>query len=498
MRLLFLISLLLSMTKSFGQDAPLSIFDAKLHVCKAHSTDAMADFSAPDCNLITPRELDPQQQALWVKTHLGISPKLLNSKHPIGLYVSGKMASKIYLNGTELGSNGTPGLDKNQEVAGQMDRVFYVPRELLNQQSNELVLLLSGWHSQLSLAAPVHGIFFGTYEQPQAWMLRHYWPSFTVSGALLLASLYLLVLGANSAHKGPTLALAWMALMATLQLFSEVSRALWPYSYPWHDLRLLGILFCVLSFCIGLLYHLLARFWPSRRWSMLLAGTILVVLGAVSREGFDDKSSTSVLIACLLGLNILLWRYFQGRHKAMLPMVILSLFGITVLFSPSQFLDTNFYFLLAGLMLLLAHSQATSLVKERSLRKSEQQRAEQLALTLTRLEAEQSPQTLSISSAGNIEQFKTDQLLYCKSDRDYVEFMLDDGRLLLDSASSLATLEESLPGTFLRVHRSYLVNTDRISSLDREPNGTGILTLDSKHKVPVSRRIMPKVREAVS
>ena len=63
---------------------------------------------------------------------------------------------------------------------------------------------------------------------------------------------------------------------------------------------------------------------------------------------------------------------------------------------------------------------------------------------------------------------------------------------------TLAGLEEDLPETFLRVHRSHIVNTAFVSALEREPSGIGRLTLTNATDVPVSRRIMPKVRTALA
>ena len=59
-----------------------------------------------------------------------------------------------------------------------------------------------------------------------------------------------------------------------------------------------------------------------------------------------------------------------------------------------------------------------------------------------------------------------------------------------------------LPSTFLRVHRSYLVNMDFIRALNSKSllsntktTGGGFLQLGECLEVPVSRRIIPTVRE---
>lgn len=65
-------------------------------------------------------------------------------------------------------------------------------------------------------------------------------------------------------------------------------------------------------------------------------------------------------------------------------------------------------------------------------------------------------------------------------------------------AGSLSEMEDTLPATFLRVHRSHLINVMFVKSLNREPSGTGTLTLVEGSDIPVSRRVMPSVRQALA
>ena len=87
-------------------------------------------------------------------------------------------------------------------------------------------------------------------------------------------------------------------------------------------------------------------------------------------------------------------------------------------------------------------------------------------------------------------------LSHCSGAGDYVELCLQDGKSLLHQ-STLNELESELPAEFVRVHRSHIVNTSQIGSLSREPSGVGRLLMANGATVPVSRRIMPKVRDAL-
>jgi len=76
-----------------------------------------------------------------------------------------------------------------------------------------------------------------------------------------------------------------------------------------------------------------------------------------------------------------------------------------------------------------------------------------------------------------------------------VELHLKEGLMQLYSGT-LKGLERNLPKTFLRVHRSYLVNLDLVSSL-KSISGIGTLALHGGDEIPVSRRVMPAVRDSL-
>jgi DNA-binding LytR/AlgR family response regulator len=103
---------------------------------------------------------------------------------------------------------------------------------------------------------------------------------------------------------------------------------------------------------------------------------------------------------------------------------------------------------------------------------------------------------MSLLEAGQVHRVPTDDIVSISGADDYIEVKLKSGKSRLIS-STLAEMEASLPSFFLRVHRSHIVNTNYIESLNREPTGTGILTLAHGGSLPVSRRIMPSVRKAL-
>ena len=149
------------------------------------------------------------------------------------------------------------------------------------------------------------------------------------------------------------------------------------------------------------------------------------------------------------------------------------------------------------MLIFLFYRQALTLVGERQRRQAEERRAQQLETALAEARQRTAPAQLQLVSAGRVDYVPTDRIVQLKGAGDYVEVHYDDGRTALYNGS-LAGLEAELPETFLRVHRSHIVNTAFVNALERDASGVGRLLLAQGSEVPVSRRIMPKVRSALA
>jgi len=87
-----------------------------------------------------------------------------------------------------------------------------------------------------------------------------------------------------------------------------------------------------------------------------------------------------------------------------------------------------------------------------------------------------------------------DQLDYAQGRDDYVG-LHSGGRELLKQ-QRLADLEESLdPGRFVRIHRSYLLNVDRLASIETEDRDRKVAVLRDGTRLPVSRSGYARLRE---
>lgn len=414
---------------------------------------------------------------------------------PLAIYVSAKASSEVYLNGRFVGRNGLPAATAAQEIPGVMDAVINAPQHLFRTGRNEVTLRMSSHHGFVRLGQPVHWIAVGAAGQPQDGFLRHYWPSLITFGAFIMGALYFWVAALRGEDRRGSLMLALISLLAAGQLFTEVSRGIFAYPYPLHDLRLILIVLFSAGFGLSVAFHV-ARKLNALHLGWMLAAGCATAIAAVAATGYDLKAAAAMLTP-LAGCAVVAGRCaIQRRPGALQSVIALGGFIALIVSFPVSFLDTLFFHAIAVLLLFLFVQQALTLAREAQRSRQQQARADQLELALEQARQNDEPSTITVRSAGKLDIIRADQITHCQGAGGYAELHLVEGRKLLHTAT-LNELAESLPLTFLRVHRSYLVNTTHVRALRRNASGPGRLLLSDGTEVPVSRRVMPKIRLAI-
>jgi DNA-binding LytR/AlgR family response regulator len=462
-------------------------------------------FNEPECRTQSATRVDPQDSALWVKFALPIPEKLLNNEQPMSVYVSGKTSSRVYFNGAYLGQNGTPSFNPNEEFPGKIDAMFYVPPSLLKSSDNHIILQLSSHHGFIKLTSPINFIGFGSYAGATSLLQQNIGLSFVPLGALVLGALYFFVASFSSHNRRTNRLFLAMCLLAGSQLFAEISRALFAYSYPFHDLRLILITTFSQTFGILLLYFITLKLNLEKATLWTLIGASISVVCVFLVPGFDPKTAVGILIpSCFCTGLIAFSLYKQPSKEKLISLLTFVVFIVIVILTLSRFHDILFYYIITLVLAILFVQQALKLNSEQKQRQLEQQQLIKLQLILEQNQQQQQPKKLSINSAGKVELIASDAIIYCKAAGDYAELFLKDNKQILFSGT-LKELESQLPGTFLRVHRSFLVNMEHIVSLNNKSQGSakvvsggGFLILTGDHEVPVSRRIIPQVRNAIT
>jgi DNA-binding LytR/AlgR family response regulator len=90
-----------------------------------------------------------------------------------------------------------------------------------------------------------------------------------------------------------------------------------------------------------------------------------------------------------------------------------------------------------------------------------------LKRSILRFQREFTPEpdkTLCFKSYGDYKFINMDEVVYLKADNNTTDFMLDSGDVV-GAFKSLKFFQETLPKNFVRIHNSYIVNTDFVSRI---------------------------------
>lgn len=123
---------------------------------------------------------------------------------------------------------------------------------------------------------------------------------------------------------------------------------------------------------------------------------------------------------------------------------------------------------------------------------------EALLNTLQRLTPAQKTETQYISARTHkgVEVVPLDEVRCFVAEHKYVTAYFPEGDLLLDD--SLVELEQRFPEHLVRVHRSALVAKAYIEALETGQGGAFLRLRGVEKTVPVSRRLLPRVRQLIS
>lgn len=498
-RILIPLLLLLGAMPVFA-DAYVMIDTSHVDACPATGESTPPDFAGEDCKAMSFWDIDPQAAHLWLRTKVTIDGEQLGAEVPMGLYVSGKASSRVWLNGVALGENGLPASTPQAEVAGRMDAVFYVPQAMLKRGENEIVLELSGHHGLLHLVQPLHFIVLGPYSDGPGIAVYTPWGSLVAFGILIAGGLFFLASAARGEDREGSMLLSAASFIAACQLFAEISRSFIAYTYPWHDVRLMVVLGCAFLFGLCLAAALLLRLTGlsrAQRYQALAGVAALMIALMMVSQGFDGMTLAALAVPILLGAGLGFWQALKRRPGAISYALAFTVMGALLWRQPDRFLDAYLYYAIAALLLFLFYRQAMLLADLRRERRQLARRTEHLEFVLAQAEQKAAPLRLEVMAGGQTRYVSTDTIVQFKGADDYVEIHFEDGTTSLFNGT-LAALEEKLPEAFLRIHRSHIVNTAYVQSLTRDSNGAGQIEFANGTSAPVSRRILPKVKSALA
>ncbi|MBT8183724.1 MAG: LytTR family DNA-binding domain-containing protein [Eudoraea sp.] len=105
---------------------------------------------------------------------------------------------------------------------------------------------------------------------------------------------------------------------------------------------------------------------------------------------------------------------------------------------------------------------------------------------------EETSQTLCLKSYKDFHYLDTSDILYLKADNNATDFIMRDGRTV-SAFKTLKSFEKQLPHNFIRIHQSYILNTNYVSRINY---GKSICALKTgKTQLPFSKSYRQNIDE---
>lgn len=98
--------------------------------------------------------------------------------------------------------------------------------------------------------------------------------------------------------------------------------------------------------------------------------------------------------------------------------------------------------------------------------------------------------TICLKSNKDYRYLCVDNILFLKADNNTTDFYMSDGTII-GAYKTLKTFENSLPSNFLRIHKSYIINSNCITRIHY---GKSICTLsNSSYKLPFTKTFLDNI-----
>lgn len=97
--------------------------------------------------------------------------------------------------------------------------------------------------------------------------------------------------------------------------------------------------------------------------------------------------------------------------------------------------------------------------------------------------------TICLKSYKDYRYLNINDILYLKADNNTTDFYMTDGRVI-GAYKTLKVFENLLPRTFLRIHKSYIINKNYISRIHY---GKSMCFINDEHKVPFTKTFIENI-----
>jgi len=400
---------------------------------------------------------------------------------PLGLYLSGTFSARVLWNGQEVGQKGVPGLSRAKETPGPVDAIIHLPASTLAPGNNEALIELSSHFRQHSLNTILHGsdalpgLRLASYSAESRRPISYYAAPF-LAFALLVVAVFVV---AGTAVHARELALTLVLSLAVASA-AEIFRAFYAYPYSWHMLRL-GMLACGLMVFACTLPFYIAKRTNTSCPPIAFATLLIIGIAATLLIGPpQDMVHAGLWLTVPTSIALTLRSIRNGTEGNTLLLCALVWLMLSLFLNKDLFFDQYLYVAVLPLLAAVCRPRLATIVK-REIRPD--------------VKSDTTPtERLIVNTAGRNRVLMVNDIVSIQGAGNYSEIKLASGESVLDDRP-LKHLLTLLPASFIRAHRSHLVNMNKVKEVRSLGGGKYELLLNHDQRCPLSRTHVREVRE---
>lgn len=127
---------------------------------------------------------------------------------------------------------------------------------------------------------------------------------------------------------------------------------------------------------------------------------------------------------------------------------------------------------------------------------NEDRNFEHLIEEMTTQKSSNYPSRLFVQKSEKLVNLPVSNIVHLEASKDYTIISTNQDQYV--SSSGISKLEARLdPDSFIRIHRSTIINLDHLSEIEKQPNGGLLAIMDNAKSFPVSRSYAPEIRNRI-
>lgn len=250
---------------------------------------------------------------------------------------------ELYWDGHLIGRNGRVSARESDEMPGNVDALFQIPRELLEVGEHVVALRMSSFHT--GFRSPTYGLVWewGNFRTMLIHRSRTALLSVMAVGATLIGGIVFGLMWLLAGRRVPLLLLSGLCFSAAAMQALQAWRWLFEYPYDWHYPRLVTISGLVTAMAVLLPAFVMHHFGLRGRRIVYPLLALLIAAAWFSSRWYNIVALNVCAAGFITAFVLALRATWLRRRGALLASSGLAISVVALVLAPRDFLDHAFF-----------------------------------------------------------------------------------------------------------------------------------------------------------